>query len=585
MDNNTDTVEKFCQRELDYLIVGAGVSGLILASRLSENPSIRVGVLEAGELYTDKSAFVVTPTGFHMMLDLKYEWKFKTEPQYGGGDSGSDMIHGKLVGGSSCLNHGLFLRGSPLEYNDWERLGNPGWNWRGLAPYFKRVEAFLPFEENQKTVVIDDTTKYSKIWRQAWLETGASETGISSGHPMGVHSAEPIADSISGVRANVFETYYRPIMTRSNLYLLPNALVKSVIFRDGENGKLVATGVQFKSQDRDYTCSANLEVIICCGTMMSPGILERSGIGSKSILDEFGIKTIVHNTRVGENLQDHSYSYAMVEFKDEPLDEAFDKLGIDETEEKKREWRRAIRPMDKKLSTFLTFEQASMGRVEAPELIDMDIIRRTPLLRKQYELMIRRIENPQIACYHHALIPFNSAEVFRRPYRERMNDFGGIIYSLSTPFSRGFVHIQSADPAKRPCIDPMYFEHPLDLLLLRAATRITLDFMNASSFADIVKRPLYPRKKLRTVKDYDNHAYETCGTFQDTIGTCAMAPREDGGVVDPTLTVYGTTNLRIVDASIIPLHFSGNTDWTVCAIAERAADIINAQRLLNEGRL
>ncbi|WEW59739.1 hypothetical protein PRK78_005219 [Emydomyces testavorans] len=598
MAPNGKKVEEFCNINFDYLVLGAGTAGLVLAARLSEDPSITVGVLEAGELKLDDPPIETISLSSSLMGDLKDDWGFQTEPQRHAYSNVFDWPRGKLVGGSNAFSHEVFVKGSKSEYDDWETLGNPGWNWENLLPYFRKVETLRLNEgddtgsrnahglKNHRATGLNSTnpvngmSKCAAVWHDAWVELGVPAANANSEYPMGVNLTKPAMYSVAGTRGGAVECYYRPNMHRDNLHLLPNALISSVIFSIEEGRKLIATGVEFKISGKVFRCKANLEVLICCGTVMSPGILERSGIGPKGILDENGIKTLVNNFRVGENLQDHSYTYTVVEMTNEEysLHQLLPMLKVDDLAKEESNLPQSESSTRVHLSSFVTFEQASVGRVPMPTEIELDIFRRTPLLRKQYELMLKRLRDPNTACFQYMAVPFYDPDLLQDPTLEGVNNLLGITSSVSVPFSRGSVHIESAAPEEQPSIDPKYLEHPLDLWLLRAATRMSLDLTSSSALSSVVRQIILPGGPMTTVRDYDKHARDTCGTFHHAVGTCAMLPREDGGVVDPSLIVYGTENLRVVDASIIPLHISRDPQWTVYAIAERAADIIKSQR-------
>nr|KMM69255.1 choline dehydrogenase [Coccidioides posadasii RMSCC 3488] len=502
------TIEEFCRRKYDYLIVGGGTAGLVLASRLSEDPFVTVGVLEAGELQLDGPTLRKSSVGFYPMVeDLNYDWGFQTEPQRHAHGIVYDLPSGKILGGSSVTNHNLFTRGCKTEYDDWETLGNPGWNLQGLLPYFSKAEAQQPSKNGNPTFgdahgskesevakqvvtsTANDIAKGNTLWHNAW-----AELGISGGpkQPM-----ETIVSSVAGTRTSSVEAYYLPVMHRGNLHVLTTVLASSVTFSTKEGSKLIATGVEFLNFDDNYRCEASLE-----------------------------------------NLQDHAYTYSLLELETEEhsLDKNFGKLQIGETSVKESDSSSAT---GLTLSTFVTYEHAAMGRVPPPPELILDAIQPTP---------------------------------------DDANNFVAVLYSISTPFSRGAIHIESSDPRDYPTVDPSYLEHPLDMRLLRAATRLSLDLICTGALSSVTYDIVVPYQPMITEQNYDEHACETCESYFHPVGTCAMMPREDGGVVDPNLIVYGTENLRVVDSSIIPLHISGDIEWTVYAIAEKAADMIKDQR-------
>ncbi|PGH12903.1 hypothetical protein AJ79_04003 [Helicocarpus griseus UAMH5409] len=583
----------FSEIDFDYIIVGGGTAGLTVAARLSEDSSLQIGVLEAGELRQDDPAISTPFRSFSLLENPAYDWMFKTIPQKQLNNRSVDWPRGKVVGGSSAINFQSFVRGAPTEYDDWEALGNEGWNWKNLCPYFKKVESFTPIPNGEasargayrlsdhgrdgtiNTTITDDfASPIYNLWQSTWDKLGVPTVPTAGERTVGVQSWMSSIDAVTGTRSSSLTAYYNPNAARPNLRLLPEASVLSVAFQTEAN-ELVASGVRFIVGDKEYMCRARKEVILAAGTIQSPGILERSGIGSRDILDEHGIEILFENRGVGENLQDHILTAMGYEVSDErySLDATVgspERIAAAMAEY--QETRSGLFARGSTVGAFTSYEQTGQAVATLEHTV-----RNSPAsssIQKQHDIQLKRLRDPNIPAFQWAVSPFYMEMLFQEPKPADAKGCIAVVSGVSAPFSRGSIHITSNRPKDSPEIDPRYLEHKADIQLLTAASRQSARLTATAPLSGAIGRVLLPAKPLITDEDYEKHARHVLSTYFHPIGTCSMLPLEDGGVVDSRLIVYGTKNLRVADASVFPLHISGNIQWTVYAVAERAADIV-----------
>ncbi|KAK9320914.1 hypothetical protein V1517DRAFT_327927 [Lipomyces orientalis] len=592
-----NSVEAFCKIKYDYVIVGGGTAGLVVAARLSEDESVNVAVLEAGELRLDDPIITTPLLSSAARGNPTYDWLFETIPQTSLNNRAIKWPRGRLVGGSSCINSHVFVRASPEEYDDWEALGNKGWNWKILAPYFKKVETFSPIPDGNasirqanemtshgttgplETTISNDINESNVLWIPTWNNLGITTVLAGAKSPVGAQFTKSTISARTGERSSSLSAYYMPNADRPNLHLLSKALVSKVLFERPKD-ELIASGVEFTVGDKRYEVTATNEVILCAGVVKSPTLLEHSGIGSRSILEAYGVETLVDNKGVGENLQDHAFTIAAHQVLDSKY--SLDSLSTSPELAAKAmaeytATKTGLFSTGTNVSTYLSYDQIGLT---AAKMSNVACTHRIPGLEKQYDLLLARLRNPSVPTFQFTLVPTYSPWLMPEPKPEGVKDCLSIMNCVVAPFSRGSIHIQSSHPRDNPVIDPRYFEHCVDQDLFTAASRQGLKLAATTPLSDALEKCIVPALPLSTDEEYKDFARRTLGTFYHPIGTCSMLPREDGGVVDSSLVVYGTKNLRVVDASIFPLHISGNIQWTVYAVAERAADLIKQGALI-----
>ncbi|KAI1794584.1 alcohol oxidase, partial [Ganoderma leucocontextum] len=614
------TPEDFCMKgmKFDYIIVGGGTAGLVLASRLSEDPEVNVGVLEAGEWHKNVDGITIPGLTGSTLGDPRYDWAFMSVPQKYANKRQIFHPRGKGLGGSSLINFIGLNRASALEYNAIQDLGNPGWNWQELLSAMKK-ESFSQSERTQPTPEQWQTTTESQLLADPDLQWHGDSGPLAKGystylpplHVPFVHALETLGvkrnlepndgkntvgshtifasvDPQTATRSHSAGSYYEPFKSRTNLKVLTNAFVTRILFRNGagsEHQLLDAEGVEFTREGNKYVVSAEREVILCAGAYQSPQILELSGIGNKEILNEYNIKTLVNVPGVGENLQDHPYIYTIYEIEDsvETFDLAQDPAWLAEQrklydEEKKGHLSSNSAP----LYAFIPAKAfASADQIQQWKEITRATIRGAPSgLKKQLAIQSSWFLQPDSPSGEGEVIPYNIFFAASGLKPEPGKRYSSMLCTIMHPLSRGSVHIASKEPIAPPAIDTNLFANPLDLEMLLAVLKFAREVYETSPIRQHVVRRVVPTvEDYRTDDSLKEYIKNGCGCVYHPVGTAAMMPQEDGGVVDPELRVYGISNVRVVDASILPLQLAAHTQATVYAIAEKVRSICAAQTI------
>ncbi|KAI9803690.1 MAG: hypothetical protein M1833_000602 [Piccolia ochrophora] len=596
------TAAAFASMGYDYLIAGGGTAGLVLANRLSENPSVSVGVLEAGYDLTDDAKVLLPLYMFDVQGNPNYDWDFHSEPQDYLDGLISRQARGKMLGGSSGINFMQFTVPSRTDLDDWEVLGNTGWNYETMAPYFDRLENFQGVPKTNLPSWIGDfinekvhghggpvdvsLSPFYTNFQLAWTPTfrnlhlepnGDPRDGVS----LGGYTNPVTMTKGKSQRSFAGNAYYKPVSRRPNLHVLTGAHVSHVVFDDDREGGLTAVGLNFSvAEGMTYVVRATQEVILSGGSMKSPQMLELSGIGNSKILSSFGIDTLVNNPNVGENLQDHPLCGIPYEVNDGEL--TIDEL-YDDTQ--REYWTRVYEKHHTGLLTTgitqvaqLSWSQIlSVGQKDRPSKMVQKYYKPDESLpeglRLQHELTIKKILDPHEQSVQSGITP----GLGKRPapgQENRLITMGGFV---DHALSRGWVHIQSDDHRVHPKFDPRYLSHPLDYEMLKDLVLFTKKVATTAPMSNHLKGKGTRHGPDLPVFD-ESTAWEAIkkgfSTGWHPIGTCAMMPSHLGGVVDTRLRVYGTKNLRVADASIIPLHGKGNLVSLMYAIGEIAADMI-----------
>ena len=503
--------------------------------------------------------------------------------------------------------------------DSWAELGNPSWNFDSLAPYYRKFHTFIPpSEETREQLSLDywDETAHgssgpvqvsfgeevdplSKAWPETFknLNLKMSSDPVT-GETTGAQSNPGAVDPRTKTRSYAASAYYSPkIAQRPNLRVLTEAQAEKVLL-ENRAGVVSAKGVQFTTRSGDIRyIYARKEVILSAGVIKSPQLLEISGIGSAKLLKSHCIKVMVDNPYVGENLQDHVAAHLSLEMSDGLMSaDMLREPGI----------------MEALMSMYTTSKsgplaQATFSSAFTPMMEFQDISQKDELLRMLDENLvdIKSDSHPALAKQHSLIKNIllrrddSSSQYFAAPFQ--LNSHEGpdpqqhlkpttpgnyltIFVALSHPFSRGSVHINSADLNKAPTIDPRYFSHPLDIEILGRHVQFFETIAKTEPFSALLKpngRRIPADTHVEDLAAAKELSKLLISNYHPT-GTCAMMPRDMGGVVNERLIVHGTTNLRVVDASIMPMIPRGNIQSSVYAIAERAADIIKQDRILNE---
>ncbi|MFV0928202.1 GMC family oxidoreductase [Pseudomonas palmensis] len=522
----------------DYVVVGAGPAGCLLANRLSADPGCRVLLLEAGG--RDNYPWIHIPVGYlYCIGNPRTDWCFKTEAQPGLDGRSLGYPRGKVLGGCSSINGMIYMRGQARDYDHWAEQGNPGWAWDDVLPLFRASEnhfggaSELHGNAGEWRV---ERQRYSWAILDAFREA-AAQSGIASiddfngGDNQGCGYFQ--VNQRSGVRWNAAKAFLRPVRHRPNLTVLTGVEVDKVLL---DNGR--ASAVQARWQGSEQRYQARREIILCAGAVGSPGILQRSGIGPRPLLERLGIPVLHELPGVGGNLQDHLqlrliYKVSNVRTLNQVANTHWGKLGMGLRYLYDRSGPLAMAPSQ--LGAFVR------SHPEQP----------TPNLQ-----------------YH---VQPLSLDRFGEPLH-RFAAFTASVCNLR-PLSRGRVDIRSANPGDAPVIDPNYLSEPEDLRVAAQAIRLTRQIVQAPALAAFAPVEYLPGAALDTEEQLQQAAGQIGTTIFHPVGTCRMGngPLD---VVDAQLRVHGVAGLRIADASIMPQITSGNTCSPTLMIGEKAAQLI-----------
>ncbi|KAK4574075.1 hypothetical protein LTR86_001836 [Recurvomyces mirabilis] len=600
------SLNDFLKEEYDYIVVGGGTAGLCVAARLTENPEVKVAVLEAGADLMDDPQ-ITTPSLYPTLIGReKYDWCYNSIPQPGCNGKTMSQPRGKALGGSSAINYLMYVRGSRGDYDGWESLGNKGWGWEGMAPYFRKHQCldvtgkestnkdFMPFAAKDKwhgnegpihTSFNDYYEPFEEDFCTAAYEVGGGNKTLTdawSGDHMGFYSSLAAVNRTNdnGKRSYAASGYLRPNLGRKNLKVLTDALATQIILEGN-----AAVGVEFTHDGQKHTVKASKEVVLSGGVINSPQLLELSGIGDLEILKAAGVECKVKNERVGANFQDHILGGMLWNMKDgsQNLDSLhgaeYQKL-MEEQYQKTGDGPYGSPGM---LMGFVSY-----ASLVSKEVLDQTIseirknsLAKTDFEKRQEDVIVRQLSDPSFAniqtfCIGARLdVSQGQSQVgfFAAPPEGKT--CASLLVCLEHPLSRGTVHITSSDPTEHPRIDPGYFRNPADVKIMAEGIK----WMSKVADRPVLKKSLGERILPPEGASIESEEERSAFTQYHIIGTCAM-----GEVVDDKLRVKGVNNLRVIDASIFPGHVSGNIMASTYAVAEKAADILKKDdgRYLNK---
>ncbi len=529
----------------DYIVVGAGSAGCVLANRLTESGRHRVLVLEAGG--SDASFWVRMPIGYgKTYYDPRFNWKFMTEPVPGLAGRPSYWPRGKLLGGSSSINAMVYIRGQHADFDDWAALGNPGWGWEDVGPVFRRMENTAAGADEWRgaggPLDVADVRAQVHPLCETWL-AACEAAGLARNPDFNGAGQEGVGiyqiTTRRGVRASAATAYLRPAMRRGNLKVETRAQVTRVRF-EGRR----AVGVDYRRGGVEVSATARGEVILAAGAVMSPVILQLSGVGDAGLLIRHGVAVVHDLDAVGRNLQDH--------------------VGIDYL------YRSRVPTLNDVLRPW-----AGRARVGGRYLLRRDgplslsVNQGGGFFRTRPELA-----RPNMQLY------FSPVSYLRAvPGRRQLmtpDPFPGMLLGLSNcrPTSRGWLAIRSPDPFEPPEIQPNYLDTEADLAEMVAGVRFLRRLAATRPLADVVAGELTPGVEVEGEAALVADLRARAGTLFHPSGTCAMGPDPASAVVDARLRVHGLEGLRVIDASVFPRVTSGNTNAPAIMVAERGAELV-----------
>ncbi|CVK85280.1 hypothetical protein FPRO06_07583 [Fusarium proliferatum] len=569
----------------DYIVVGGGTAGVAVAARLSEGlPYANILLIEAGPAVDDEPKINI-PGMKGSTLGTKYDWNFTTVPQAGANNRVWPINRGKVLGGSSALNLMTYDRAAVAEYDAWEALGNPGWNWKTMIKAMMKSETFTGKNTATygskgvgdsgpvKAVVNRIIPKHQESWIPTLNKLGVRKNLESlGGNPLGV-MYQPSSIDPSNYNRSYSANAYTEI-SGSNLEILADTVVAKInVSGPAAKKKAIATGVTL--QDGTYV-KARREVILSAGSIQSPGLLEQSGIGSKSVLSAAGIKQIVDLPGVGENLQDHLRVMTSYQLKPEFL--SFDALRSNATfaAEQLALWnagKRSLYDYTGSAYTFSTWKQALGNDANLVSLAKDAAGKDASKVDKKKLDFLKDSTVPQVE------VIFSDGYTGVKGYPAATSPLFGkgfvtLIGVVMHPLSRGSVHINPSDPAGKPTINPNYLSNSHDVEAVLQTVKYNRKIANTEPMRSIWEDEYEPGLDVKTDAQIKDYVLRTTLSIFHPSGTCAMLLKADGGVVDAKLKVYGTENLRVVDASVIPLLISAHIQTAVYGIAEIAAELI-----------
>ncbi|KAK7425566.1 hypothetical protein QQZ08_008007 [Neonectria magnoliae] len=573
----------------DYVVVGGGASGLTVANRLSENSAVTVLVVEAGD-FDANEASVTIPGLAGGAIGTKYDWNLTYTASESLGGRNVSIPQGKVVGGSTKLNRMVFDRGSKSDYDRWATLGNEGWNWDALLPYFKKNEKFTPPSDAlvaEYNITYDAAahgtsgnmhSSYSPFF---WPTTknivrALKELKIpiskdqANGSAIGGYFCPHNQDPVAITRSSAREAYYNNVAKRQNLHLISGHQVTRIVTKKTSSAVKV-TGVEFATSKNAAraTVEVKKEAILAAGAIHTPQILQVSGIGNSKTLSSINVKTVVDLPGVGQNFHDHVL-LAVVNTITAPVTNGLLTSNATFAAEARAQYdQKKQGPLTSPTGDFLTFLPLTTYS-KASSSINAQAASQdgTKYLPSGTSAEVAKGYKAQQKVLNSKLLSKDSAIL------EIIWSDGVMVLGLQHPYSRGSVKASSACTFDAPIADAGLLRNPLDVAVLAEGVRFTRTLAATSAIAPLQPLEVVPGVNVTSDADLEQFIRSSASTLFHPGGSSKMGKREEGGVVDGQLKVYGVQGLRVVDASVIPLLPASHTMTTVYAVAEKAADII-----------
>jgi len=541
------------KQQYDYIIVGAGSAGCVLANRLSANGKFDVLLLEAGG--SDNRFWIQTPIGYgKTFYNPKVNWMYSTEPEPGINHQRSYWPRGKVIGGSSSINAMVYIRGQAEDYNDWRDLGNPGWGWDDVLPYFRKSETNSEggndYRGNNGPLYVNNVSDQYHPLCKNFIES-ARQLGFNYNPDFNGASQEGVGyyqiNTKDGKRMSAARAYLHPARHRSNCHVESNAQVTRILF---ENKR--ATGVEFNQKGVTKQVTARREVILSAGAINSPQLLQLSGVGSETILRQHNIPIVHSCEAVGRNMQEH---LACTHY-----------------------YRSRVPTLNNQLSPWWGKALAGIQYLLTRRgILSLSVNQAGGFVKSNPERA-----RPNLQLYF-AAITYTTAPPGERPLMAP-DPYPGLLNCISQlrPKSRGVVEIASADPFQAPRIMPNYLSEEEDVIEMLEGIRLLRKMAKTPALDKIIESEITPGPAIESDDEIINDIRQRSTTVFHPTSTCMMGSSARTAVVDSDCRVYGVNQLRVVDASIFPTVISGNTNAPTIMAAEKVSDKILSDSKIND---